>query len=338
MRRERLTSRFARKTTQWVTESERPPPLSGDWPTRLFSVSVLVNCEPPQTRGDTPWRGEPCSPVTTGIGCSTLRSPTARWRATTRSLPMISNGSTHATVLPISWVRRCRRRCCADPGFGWRAGEVVAVAVLRFLADQVHVPPSAVGDYANWPQTRIEHTANLHSGRGSRRRHQSRPGTHGQCKPGRHLGSTRLTQSWYLSEENYRAALARIIKVHHAQPFARQWGRRPSLLLGRTFLSIRPSPERGGRDQRQVRTRARLANLHPPVGQARLVQRARALGHVVGGALRPRWTCGPTGRRALRRHRRRHRPRVRAVSSPGLPVRAAFPGSARSPLRHHRAK
>ena len=32
------------------------------------------------------------------------------------------------------------------------------------------------------------------------------------------------TQSWYLSEENYKAALARIIEVHHAQPFARHWG------------------------------------------------------------------------------------------------------------------
>jgi hypothetical protein len=32
------------------------------------------------------------------------------------------------------------------------------------------------------------------------------------------------TQSWYLSEENYRAALAKIIEVHHAQPFARHWG------------------------------------------------------------------------------------------------------------------
>ena len=174
------------------------------------------------------------------------------------------------------------------PGFGWRAGEVVAVGcVLRFLSDQVHVPPSAVGDYANWPQTRIEHTNQLHSGRGSRRRHQSRPGTHGQCKPGRHLRSTGLTQSWYLSEENYRAALARIIEVHHAQPFARQWGRRPSLLLGRTVLSIRPSSERGGRDQRQVRTRARPAKLHPPVGHAWLVPHAGPLGYVFRGALRP---------------------------------------------------
>ena len=48
------------------------------------------------------------------------------------------------------------------PGFGWRAGEAVAVAVLRFLADQVHVPPSALGDYANRPQTRIEHTSQLY--------------------------------------------------------------------------------------------------------------------------------------------------------------------------------
>ena len=32
------------------------------------------------------------------------------------------------------------------------------------------------------------------------------------------------THSWYLSEENYRAALAKIIEVHHAQPFAKHWG------------------------------------------------------------------------------------------------------------------
>ena len=32
------------------------------------------------------------------------------------------------------------------------------------------------------------------------------------------------TQSWYLSEENYRAALAKIMDAHHAQPFARHWG------------------------------------------------------------------------------------------------------------------
>lgn len=32
------------------------------------------------------------------------------------------------------------------------------------------------------------------------------------------------THSWYLSEENYRAALARIVHAHHAQPFARHWG------------------------------------------------------------------------------------------------------------------
>lgn len=32
------------------------------------------------------------------------------------------------------------------------------------------------------------------------------------------------TQSWYLSEENYRAALAKIIDVHHSQSFSRHWG------------------------------------------------------------------------------------------------------------------
>ncbi len=32
------------------------------------------------------------------------------------------------------------------------------------------------------------------------------------------------THSWYLSEENYQAAPAKIIEVHHAQPFAKHWG------------------------------------------------------------------------------------------------------------------
>ena len=32
------------------------------------------------------------------------------------------------------------------------------------------------------------------------------------------------TQNWYLSDENYHAALARIIDAHHAQPFTRYWG------------------------------------------------------------------------------------------------------------------
>src|SRR3546814_4448861 len=32
------------------------------------------------------------------------------------------------------------------------------------------------------------------------------------------------THNWYLSDENYRAALARIIDAHHGQSFAKHWG------------------------------------------------------------------------------------------------------------------
>ncbi len=48
------------------------------------------------------------------------------------------------------------------PGFGWRAGETVPAAIVRYLADQVHAPPSALDDYARRPQTRREHAGLLH--------------------------------------------------------------------------------------------------------------------------------------------------------------------------------
>jgi Tn3 transposase DDE domain len=32
------------------------------------------------------------------------------------------------------------------------------------------------------------------------------------------------TQSWYVSEENYRAALATLVNDHHALPLAAAWG------------------------------------------------------------------------------------------------------------------
>ena len=48
------------------------------------------------------------------------------------------------------------------PGFGWRLGERVPSAVLGFLANQVHVGPSALDDYAKRPQTRLAHVRQLH--------------------------------------------------------------------------------------------------------------------------------------------------------------------------------
>jgi hypothetical protein len=51
------------------------------------------------------------------------------------------------------------------------------------------------------------------------------------------------TQNWYLSEENYRAALGAIIDAHHAQPFVEHWGDgRASSSDGQFFRSGRRSP------------------------------------------------------------------------------------------------
>lgn len=50
----------------------------------------------------------------------------------------------------------------SPPGLGWRLGESVPPAVLRFLADQVHVAPSALDAYAKRPQTRLTHVRQLH--------------------------------------------------------------------------------------------------------------------------------------------------------------------------------
>lgn len=48
------------------------------------------------------------------------------------------------------------------PGFGWLPGQVVPPIVLRFLSDQVHVSPEALGDYAKRLKTRSEHAGQLH--------------------------------------------------------------------------------------------------------------------------------------------------------------------------------
>jgi TnpA family transposase len=54
------------------------------------------------------------------------------------------------------------------PGFGWRAGETVPPMVVRFLADQIHVPASALDNYSKRPQTRLDHTGQLHDRLGLR--------------------------------------------------------------------------------------------------------------------------------------------------------------------------
>ena len=94
-----------------------------------------------------------------------------------------------------------------------------------------------------------------------------------------------LTQSWYLSEENYKAALARIIEVHHAQPFARHWGDGQSLVVRRTILPVRATAGRSGAGAVNAKYGPEPGLLHPPLGHARLVPHPRAVGHFVGGAL-----------------------------------------------------
>jgi hypothetical protein len=40
-----------------------------------------------------------------------------------------------------------------------------------------------------------------------------------------HMRSSRRTQNWYISPENYEAALAQIVREHHRLPFARNWAK-----------------------------------------------------------------------------------------------------------------
>ena len=47
------------------------------------------------------------------------------------------------------------------------------------------------------------------------------------------------THSWYLSEENYRTALAAIVDAHHRLPFARHWGDGSTSSSDRTVLPRR---------------------------------------------------------------------------------------------------
>ena len=54
------------------------------------------------------------------------------------------------------------------PGFGWRVGEAAPLVLRRFLADQLHVPVSALDDYSKRPQTRLDHTGQLYERLGLR--------------------------------------------------------------------------------------------------------------------------------------------------------------------------
>jgi len=54
------------------------------------------------------------------------------------------------------------------PGFGWRVGEAASPMVRRFLAEQIHVPSSALDDYSKRPQTRLDHTGQLYERLGLR--------------------------------------------------------------------------------------------------------------------------------------------------------------------------
>lgn len=87
------------------------------------------------------------------------------------------------------------------------------------------------------------------------------------------------TQNWYISPENYEAALAQIVREHHRLPFARNWGEGVSASSGWSVLPHRPNSVRRSRDQRQIRSQAWHQDLLAPVRPFRFVQFAHHVCH-----------------------------------------------------------
>jgi len=146
------------------------------------------------------------------------------------------------------------------------------------------------------------------------------------------------THNWYLSEENYRAALATIVDAHHHLPFARHWGDGSASSSDGQFF--RAGHKRAGASEVNAKYGCEPGpqDLQPPFRPFRLVPFARHLGHCERSALCARWPAiarrvlGPSS--ALRRHGWGYRPHLRALPSAGLPVRAASARPRRSPPRH----
>ena len=117
------------------------------------------------------------------------------------------------------------------------------------------------------------------------------------------------THNWYLSEENYRAALAEIIEAHHALPFARHWGDGPaSSSDGQFFRSGRGragagevNAKYGGEPGVQIYTHLsdHFASFHTRVISATASEAPYVLDGLLlrGGSLGPRGTTPtPAGR------------------------------------------
>ena len=160
-------------------------------------------------------------------------------------------------AVAMGWLTELLREIAALTGF--------SSMVRELRSDKVHDNPSCIlaAVLADAPNLDLKRMAN--------------------ASQGISYAPLALTQSWYLNEENYKAALARIIEVHHAQPFARHWGDGQSLVVRRTILPVRATAGRSGRGQRQVRARTRLATPTSRTCTARSTP--RAVGHFVGGAL-----------------------------------------------------
>ena len=92
------------------------------------------------------------------------------------------------------------------PGRAWTPEETVPLRILRFVADQIGVPPSALASYARRDQTRRSHFVEL------------------------------LFDGWMESQRSHFAALAmRLVDALSTKPDLTSWSRRASDEVTATF-------------------------------------------------------------------------------------------------------
>jgi hypothetical protein len=134
------------------------------------------------------------------------------------------------------------------------------------------------------------------------------------------------THNWYLSEENYRAALAAIVDAHQQLPFARHWGDGSASSSDGQFF--RAGRERAGASEVNAKYGGEPGvKIYTHLSDHFASFHSRHLGDRERGTVCARRSAaarrvfGPAG--ALHRHGWGDRSCLRALPSAGLPLRAA---------------
>lgn len=141
------------------------------------------------------------------------------------------------------------------------------------------------------------------------------------------------TAEWHVRDETYQAALACLVDAIHAHPFTKLWGNGDtSSSDGQFFRADGHGEARADHNAKYcsepgAKFYTHVSDRYAPFNTKVIAANASEAAHVLDGLLHHE---SARHSRALHRHGRLHRPRVRPVQPFGLPLRAAHSRSRRS--------